>query len=784
VKNAVGHETARSDGRVRAAELTLTLLAVTAGAVWAGELGNNHFPTFPDRNTVALWLFDEAVYPHVTLTDAGLYEYDLCLMPGGRLVTGRFGRALQVSPSPESAVAYAGFKGVIPLDHMREEEGPSGLWGPTIAPEHLLTTLAEGSWTLELWLRLPKGVSDEVTLLDLGHAYEPGLRLNLEAGESRLSLEDHYAGLAASCPTRTDNLADGRWHHLAFTYDRDTGSVRHFLDGLPLEEPETHPIPAASTPPVVVPEDRSSDSFGFTASATHEWRRGHRFNIALGHDRRGARRIEGEVDELRLSRVVRYLDEFPVPGSLSRNYGPHAPKPAAATGPPPLSAPDSPPEPVRLGSRRHIFIDGGLLEKHEDLRLTVNPPTGWQALDLDPGGQASILDRDGEVFMYLTAGYSSAEGRVRLLVSRDGLGFRVPESGTPEREGAPKNDVVLSGAPMYGVVFEDQNPNIGREERFKLTAWVANRGIYLYVSPDGIHWRRNEAAMLPLVSGGAAESYWDDQRGLYVTLLKRDSDFNTAQHPGHGRRAVGFETREITRPWPFEALAEPLFAGWPMPVVTGEGPVVFGPSRRGEVFRTRALKYPWAPDVYLAFLWRFDEQENRITDLGVSRDGVRWRFYADQDWYLGGFDEYVEAMAHHGLVRRGDEIWQYAEYGTGAHGAGGRVFARVVQRLDGFVSLDAGSTTGTAVTRPLVFAGRRLELNVAAEGEVRVELRDEAGEPWPGRTRDDCDPIRADSVRREVTWGGESDLSALAGKVVRLRFEMTNAKLYALQFVD
>jgi len=757
-----------------------------SGALGAGESAGGRFPTFADRDTVALWLFDEADYPHATLTDAGPHEYDLRLMGGGRLVSGRFGRALHVSPRAESAVAYAGFKGVIPLDHMREPAGPSGLWGPTIAPERLLTTLAHRDWTLELWLRLGEGRPEGATLLDLGHAYEPGVRLRLDAGESRFVLENHYAGFAASGPTRPEALGDGRWHHVAFTYDRDGGRVRHFLDGALLGPAEVSRMAARTTPPVVVPTDRSRDTFGFTPSASGEWRRRHRFNVALGHDRQGGGRTTGAFDEVRLSAVVRYGEEFALPGSFSRNYGSHAPGPAVATGPPLLFAADAPPGPVQLGPRRHLFVDGALLEEHRGLRFTCNPPKGWQALEPPAmgGGQGSVCDRDGEVFLYLTDGYSSAEGRVRLRVARDGLRFRAPERGGVEHEGPPQRDTVLHGAPMHGVVFEDPNPRIAPEERFKLTAWVANRGIYLYVSPDGVRWRRNEVAMLPLVSGGAAETYWDDQRGLYATLLKRDSDFSTPAHPGEGRRAVGFETREVTKSWPFEAVPEPLFAGWPMPVVTGEGPVVFGGNRHGEVFRTRVLKYPWAPDVYLAFLWRFDDQENRVTDLGVSRDGARWRFYADQAWYLGPFGDYVEAMAHHGLVRRGDEIWQYAEYGTGAHGDGERVHARVVQRLDGFVSLDAGLAPGTAVTRPLLFAGRRLELNVAAEGEVRVELLDEAGEPWPGRTLADCDPIRADSVRQEVTWRGESDVSALAGKVVRLRVVMRDAKLYALQFVD
>jgi hypothetical protein len=43
-------------------------------------------PGFADADTVALWLFDEADYPHATLTDAGPHEYDLRLMSGGELV--------------------------------------------------------------------------------------------------------------------------------------------------------------------------------------------------------------------------------------------------------------------------------------------------------------------------------------------------------------------------------------------------------------------------------------------------------------------------------------------------------------------------------------------------------------------------------------------------------------------------------------------------------------------------------------------------------------------------
>ena len=33
-------------------------------------------------------------------------------------------------------------------------------------------------------------------------------------------------------------------------------------------------------------------------------------------------------------------------------------------------------------------------------------------------------------------------------------------------------------------------------------------------------------------------------------------------------------------------------------------PMAFVPNESGQVYRCRALKYQWAPDVYLAFVWR------------------------------------------------------------------------------------------------------------------------------------------------------------------------------------
>jgi len=39
-----------------------------------------------------------------------------------------------------------------------------------------------------------------------------------------------------------------------------------------------------------------------------------------------------------------------------------------------------------------------------------------------------------------------------------------------------------------------------------------------------------------------------------------------------------------------------------------------------------------------------------------------------------------------------------------------------------------------------------------------------------------------DSINRTVTWKSGSDVSALAGKVVKLRFVLNDADLYAIRF--
>ena len=63
-----------------------------------------------------------------------------------------------------------------------------------------------------------------------------------------------------------------------------------------------------------------------------------------------------------------------------------------------------------------------------------------------------------------------------------------------------------------------------------------------------------------------------------------------------------------------------------------------------------------------------------------------------------------------------------------------------------------------------------------------VELQDAAGIPLDGFALADCPAIYGDEIDRVVAWKGTSDVSRLAGTPVRLRFVISDADVYALQF--
>ncbi len=173
--------------------------------------------------------------------------------------------------------------------------------------------------------------------------------------------------------------------------------------------------------------------------------------------------------------------------------------------------------------------------------------------------------------------------------------------------------------------------------------------------------------------------------------------------------------------------------------------------------------------------------------VGFSRDGFHWqrpdrtRFIAasgrENDWNYGN----IQSAGGGCLIVR-DKLHFYVSARppdpSGWHGRANTALA--ILRRDGFASMDAGPEGGMLTTRPVLFRGKRLFVNLdAPNGELDAEVLDVDGKPIPPFTAANCNKVTGDSTLWQVTWKGASDLSAASGKPVRLRFHVKNGKLYA-----
>ena len=555
--------------------------------------------------------------------------------------------------------------------------------------------------------------------------------------------------------------------------------------------------------------------------------------LSVGRDARWQRPLPGLLDEMRISRGIVYAAPFTPPGSLA----PAMPTVVLKPGLPLLFAPGSPRTGVvPLGSRKHVFIDDALIERREHITFSAHPPTRVDRV---------MEDIEGQFRKHLTV-VEDENGLIRLInpgpddypmahVSTDGLHFTEPDTGIQHK--GRKNIIIAEPAPM-GRPFID--PNGPPEHRWKNVSGLEGRGVYLYTSPDGWKWTRHRPAVLSFRSGSQESLFFDDQRGLYVGFHR--TGFPRSEGGGTRREFVITETMDIFRPWPVpllsaaavQAIAQTRSLRTPQPWWLDNGPLTPGdfgvelptvfapdaaidPSGSG-VYVPKADKYPWAPDTYFAFpVMYFDYEEplqprtRRIlyedksrglgsglveTQVAVSRDGVHWtRFPSPTYLQVGTYQgrSLHQIYIAEGMVRRGDEIWQYfygqEEYHSPAkrNRAGNGVY-RAVQRLDGFVSADAPyEQLGEIVTRPFTFTGRHLVLNIntGGMGYAQVGFADEQNRPIPGFGVDDGLFINGNFTAHTVEWLDRgTDVSALAGRVVRLVIRMRGTSLYALQFLE
>ncbi|MGD9496318.1 MAG: hypothetical protein AB7Y46_08405 [Armatimonadota bacterium] len=435
-------------------------------------------------------------------------------------------------------------------------------------------------------------------------------------------------------------------------------------------------------------------------------------------------------------------------------------------------------EPVEIAGRLELFVDDYLVDAltGEAERRLHHPVPREVVLTLDQPweGQTSayfVVFPDGERIRMYYRGEFGGEQACCLAESADGVHFERVMTGLFDFQGQPTN-VVWTGRGAHNFTpFLDPNPAAPADQRYKAVGYShAGKGLGVFASPDGIHWR--ELLDHPAITDGAFDSqnlaFWDPLRALYVDFHRK------------GRGGV----RDIM------TCTSPDFVSWSEPVF-----IEYADVRREHMYTNGIMPYFRAPHIYLGLPARFvpartkieGRKEPGVSDavLMSSRDGRHFQRW-EEGFIRPGLDPQVWTDRNNypawGMIETAPG--EISLYWTEHYRHPTMRLRRGTIRTDGFVSVHAGGEAGEMLTRPLVFSGERLVVNYAtsAVGWLRFELCDEAGEPIEGFSLVDSEVLFGNELAHEVTWRGSTDVSALAGRPVRLRVQLQDADLYSIRF--
>ncbi len=458
---------------------------------------------------------------------------------------------------------------------------------------------------------------------------------------------------------------------------------------------------------------------------------------------------------------------------------------------------------MHVGSKRQLLIDNLFFESVENVTLEVHPAvkTGEKNVESDRPWESATLNwftvmedprgtlGDGARYRmwyecYDLEGWPTSDDTSFCYAeSRDGIQWTKPNLGLFEYQGSTDTNILFrmigpegAHSRVHGAcVFKD--PGAPQPERYK----GVSQGMFSALgtpphriagmfSPDGLRWERYADPICDVFADSQYSAFWDNARQRYVVY---------GRTAGRGRAIGRSESGDFTH---FDALA--------LVLTTDDND-----PDDSDLYNPAALKYPYAANAYFMFVSLFQHEAQTLEiRLAVSRDGVNWSWPERDKAFIplgepGAFDSGSLYMGQ-GLLRAGDKLWQY--YGgspllhdeDASENPKSRFYSRVITRIDGYVSAEAGLQGGRFVTPPLSFTGNLLKLNVKVRegGNVRVGLLDEQGQAVQDRALDDCVPLTGDGVDVLVRWKTGGDVTSRAMKPTRLEVEMKEAGLYAFQF--
>ena len=476
-------------------------------------------------------------------------------------------------------------------------------------------------------------------------------------------------------------------------------------------------------------------------------------------------------------------------------------------------------EPIGIDTGRQLFVDDFLVESTAGVTRHWNKPTKLDAPLVWPGAGAAPCKTDGTASTNEPVNLTCATdgglwwdpirrkfrlwynadwlGDICYAESRDGVDWEYPDLGVaPGTNRIFEHDVIDSWCVVPNYAAE--NPYA--DWKLHISSPFNGSDDRLWTSADGIHFRELGLAGR---SGDRSTMYFDPFRGEWVFSLR---DYRK----GFGRFRRRFTSRDFggrNCRWSWRGIGKGVDPETHRGLVEPEEWLTSSNRGQRELYSFNAVAYESVMLGVMEMLYNTRNDNHDCEIVGMpkdtrlhfcfSRDGRTFepRDEADispEGWGSGSWDSgYLSSIGGICVVKderlwfyysglRGDatrlstgKLWRRnGMYSNGAIGA-------ATLRRDGFAGMVADGK-GEIVTRPVTFSGRHLFVNAECRfGSLAAEIAGEDGKPLEGFAKEDCKAFsRADSTKTELVFKG-GDLSAFAGRPVRIRFFIHCGTLYS-----
>jgi hypothetical protein len=455
---------------------------------------------------------------------------------------------------------------------------------------------------------------------------------------------------------------------------------------------------------------------------------------------------------------------------------------------------------ISIDVGRQLFVDDFLIAntnltrvQHQAVMYPGNPvltPGGWDRInDAFPYSDGAWFDPADHTYKIWYFGGLQGN-QMSYATSADGVNWVKPNISDGV---VPGTNVVMNigGGRDTTTVWMDLHDVPSRKFKAFITYSDGPGGSYVihpYFSADGIHWTGPQS-VAPMALSDRTTVFCNPFRSVWIDSARYGACFPAASTRAAycPQRVRYYSESPDLQTW---TPSNPQNSYW-----TGtdeRDPAYPGTSTIPELYNLDGVAYESI--IVGLFSWYYPNNPD-LVELGVgfSRDGFYWnrptRGGGPGNAFIpaantpGAWNGYNTQSAGGAFLVVGDQLYFYFSGRNSKHNSETSSTLRqtglATLRRDGFYSMEAGSSPGTLLTRPVRFSGSHLFVNVAdASGQLQAEVLDGNGNVIPAFARTNSAVVTADTTHREVTWNG-ANVGNLAGQTVQFRFYLTNGALYS-----